>query len=202
MISARPHPGLTLIRFTAGVLLLVGAAQAVKANRPTVEVAGVRFAETTEETPSLPLRGVGLLRVGLIFDVYVAALYADPSQPSRTLLERGQAKELVIHYLRDIDREDIIEAAEQHMLKNLNTGERERIAPALARWHSAMRSVRAGDRYTMRYSGATISLRLNDELLIEVDEPELARAYFGIWLDESTPAPRLRRELLALAKNN
>jgi hypothetical protein len=63
-----------------------------------------------------------------------------------------------------------------------------------------MRSVRTGDRYSMRYDGARISLRLNGELLTEIETPELARAYFGIWLDENSLAPDLRRRLLALTE--
>lgn len=182
----------------AGLLLLAATAVA-EANRPALELAGVRLAPTLGEEPALPLRGAGLLRVGLFFDVYVAALYADREPPAAALLDDDRPKELVIHYLRDLDRGQIIAAAERHFEENLSEAQRRRLAPGLRRWHAAMRSVRAGDRYAMRYADDRLSLRLNDRLLIELDDPHLARAYFGIWLGEDTAAPRLRRALLALS---
>jgi len=38
---------------------------------------------------------------------------------------------------------------------------------------------------------------LNGKLLGEIEDPEFARAFFAIWLDERTSAAKLRRQLLA-----
>jgi hypothetical protein len=36
--------------------------------------------------------------------------------------------------------------------------------------------------------------------LAKVDDPELAEAFMGIWLDPKTSAPEMRRELIGLKR--
>jgi len=71
----------------------------------------------------------------------------------------------------------------------------------LTRWEASMDKVfpdiRSGDRLVgVHVPGKEARFYSNDRLLGTVADPEFARAFFGIWLDEKTSQPRLRSRLL------
>lgn len=160
------------------------------------EVQGVSF-PTKVEMPrgEMPLRGAGTLRYGLFFKVYVAALYAHPG-PARDLLQAGTSRRLEIEYFVDIDAERIAALAERQLRGQLSDVAWQRLAPRVQAWHLHFRDVRAGDRYAMQYSDRSLTLSLNGELVASVPDPELAAAYFGLWLGDQPIDADLRRALL------
>jgi len=176
------------------VVLMLGAAVAGMPVQRTV--GGVAF-PTTVLLPqgALSLRGAGVLRYGVFFRAYVAALYADDSQP-QVLLGPDTTRRLEIVYFVDIDRERITAFAEQRLREQLAADAWSSLAPRVRAWHAAFRDVHDGDRYVMQYSDGWLSLSLNGVTLISVADPELATAYFGIWLGEQPIDAGLRRALL------
>lgn len=159
-----------------------------------LELDGVRFAaEATAPSGTLPLRGAGTLRVGVVFKVYTAALYAPPGVAP---VDAQTPRRLEIHYFVDLAADEIAAYAEDHLRSRLTVEDWRRLAPRVRAWHRAMRDVRDGDRYAMQYAGGRLSLELNGERLVEVADPELAAAYFGIWLGERPLDAGLRRALL------
>ena len=91
----------------------------------------------------LPMRGGTRCR-HRAFSVYTAAFYADPAARSVSQIEGKTAKSLILHYHRDIDREDIIEASWQTLRKNpnINLGE---LSSRIDAMHELFRDVRDGD---------------------------------------------------------
>jgi hypothetical protein len=143
----------------------------------------------------LPLRGVGTLRYGLFFKAYVAALYADP-EPLQELLHPATPRRLEIVYFVDIPGERIAAFAEELLQEQLGDARWQQLAPRVRDWHGRFRDVRSGDRYVMQYSAGTLSLALNGEALARFDDPELAAAYFGLWLGGQPIDEDLREALL------
>lgn len=73
----------------------------------------------------------------------------------------------------------------------------------LRRWEEAMDRVfpdiRAGDRLVgVNIPGREARFYSHDRLLGTVPDPEFARAFFAIWLDEKTSEPGLRLRMLGL----
>jgi hypothetical protein len=76
-------------------------------------------------------------------------------------------------------------------------------AARLGRWEAAMDRVfpdiRPGDRLVgVNIPGREARFYSQERLLGAVPDPEFARAFFGIWLDEKTSEPALRARLLGL----
>lgn len=142
----------------------------------------------------LELLGNGVLRFGLLVDVYAAALYGDSGTE---VLADDRVKRLDLHYYRSIERAQIIAAAEKVLRKQLGEEAFNKLRPALGDWHEALRGVEPGDRYVMEYDGTEIRLSLNGSLVARSQDRRLAAAYFGIWLDERPISSRLRQQLLS-----
>lgn len=157
---------------------------------------GVAFPERVALADrELPLRGVGALRYGLFFKAYVAALYADAGPP-QALLYPATPRRLEIVYFVDIASERIAAFAEQRLQEQLGPERWRRLAPRVRDWHGRFRDVEAGDRYVMAYHAGTLSLVLNGETLARVEDPQLASAYFGLWLGTRPIDDTLRAALL------
>jgi len=121
------------------------------------------------------------------FLVYDATLWAG-ADPQRLPLA------LVLTYRRRIDGRDIAEASVDEMRK-LGA------APALLRpWGERMAQlfpdVKDGDRIVGLHTAEGARFVCNGRELGEVNDPEFARRFFGIWLDPRTSAPELRAALL------
>lgn len=151
-------------------------------------------AQVTVGERQLELLGSGVLRFGLLVDVYAAALYADGGVDE--VLADDQAKRLELHYFRAIEREQIVAAAEKVLRQQLGEDAFKDLQPALHRWHESLSGVAAGDRYVMEYDGKEMRLSLNGEVVARSQDLRLAAAYFGIWLNEKPISPRLRKQLL------
>jgi hypothetical protein len=74
-------------------------------------------------------------------------------------------------------------------------------AAAEARWRAelerAFPDVRPGDRLVgVHLPGQPLRFYYNGALYSEIQEPRLAQAFFGLWLDPRTSEPEMRRRLL------
>lgn len=167
-------------------------------------VAGAAPAHQDQFAPSvalaerqLPLLGSGVLRYGLVFDVYAAALYGPPTVSAEELLIGDTAKRLELRYYRRIRSEQIVAAAETVLRRQLGEHRFEALRPALNAWHEGLRDVGPGDRYALEYDGRALHLRFNDRLVVSSTDPRLAAAYFGIWLADQPIDDELRQQLLS-----
>jgi hypothetical protein len=131
-------------------------------------------------------------------DVYAAALYAAPQVSARQALEARHSKRLELYYFRDIDREDVMEAAWATLRRQRDTATLARLREELDALHASFRDIRPGDRYALNYTaGSGLSLERNGAIAFVSRNSELANAYLGIWLAPDGLSARLRDDLLA-----
>lgn len=130
------------------------------------------------------------------FDIYQATLWVEPgfrgSEPARSRFA------LELHYLRGFKGSDIARRSIEEMRRVGEFSE----AQAQA-WLQAMQAafpdVAAGDRLTgIHRPGQGARFLANGRPTFDVNDPEFARLFFGIWLSDKTPEPRLRQALLGL----
>ncbi len=196
---------------SAGVASILGVLAISFASPTSDTVVVTRSAEAAESDPvclgdvcfdgvtvlgdqEVPLRGAGTLR-WFTFKVYHAALYAPEN--ARDVLA-PVPKRLTLHYLRPIDREDIIEASWEALRSNPQN-DIPALRMRLERFHDLVINVREGDRYDMIHlPGRGLVVLFNEEYVDFVEGDDFARAYLGIWLSEATVKESLRKRLLDL----
>ena len=104
---------------------------------------------------------------------------------------------LELTYHRAFTGQAIAERSVQEIEKQrpLDPALAQRWTALLAQW---LPDVKAGDSLTGVYTpGQGMHLWLGDKDLGQIDDPELARDFFGIWLSPKTSEPRLRQALLS-----
>lgn len=148
-----------------------------------------------DELPRAVALGEGELRwLGL--RIYRATLWAEqrPFQPERAFA-------LQLHYYRSISRARLVQTSldEIERLKGAAID-----AATLAQWdkslNRAFTDVAPGEELTGVYvPGHGMRFYNQQGLLADIDDPRLARAFFGIWLDERTRDQHLRRKLMGAA---
>ena len=129
------------------------------------------------------------------FKLYDAALWAS----ARGEAAMGDAHVLSIRYSRAIGSERLVAVSLDEM-RRLGFGDEVR----LARWGEALAaalpSVEAGDTLAaLHRPGEGAQFWHQGQPSGEIRDPELARAFFAIWLDPRTLEPELRARLLGLA---
>lgn len=155
-----------------------------------VAVAALPLPEpVVKEFPELRLAGEGRLRwLGL--HVYDAALWVNGGKWSP---EREFALDIV--YARALSGKRLTGTSIDEM-RRLGYGD----GASLARWSEQLArvfpDVRKGDRITgVNRPGVGAEFYHQGRLTGRIDDPEFARAFFAIWLDERTREPGLRESL-------
>jgi hypothetical protein len=145
------------------------------------------------DVPALKPLGEGRLRFfGL--HVYDSALWVLGEAWS---FERAFA--LDIRYAMGIKGRDLSKRSVEEM-RNIGITDDAK----LRRWEEAMDrlfpDIRPGDRLVgLHVPGREARFYSQDRLIGTVPDPEFARAFFGIWLDERTSHPKLRAQMLKLS---
>jgi hypothetical protein len=130
------------------------------------------------------------------FDIYQATLWVEPgfrgSEPARSRFA------LELHYLRGFKGRDIARRSIDEMRRVGQFSDTQAQA-----WLQAMQAafpdVAAGDRLTgIHLPGQGARFLANGRPTADVNDPEFARLFFGIWLSDKTPEPQLRLALLGL----
>ena len=151
--------------------------------------------------PQLAASEAGLREIGrgelrwFGFKLYDAALWAS----ARGEAAMGDAHVLSIRYSRAIGSERLVAVSLDEM-RRLGFGDEVR----LARWGealgAALPSVEAGDTLAaLHRPGEGAQFWHQGQPSGEIRDPELARAFFAIWLDPRTRDAGLRRQLIGAA---
>ncbi|MEX6503189.1 chalcone isomerase family protein [Pseudomonas zhanjiangensis] len=131
-------------------------------------------------------------------DVYAAAFYSEPQIDPRQALQERHSKRLTLYYFRDIDREDVIEAAWITLRRQQPDSLLAKLRYELDALHASFRDIRAGDRYSLDYHPQSgLQLIRNGARLFTSKDPQLATAYLAIWLAPQGLSDELRSQLLA-----
>ena len=163
------------------------------------ECHGVTFPEQTQvQTSPLTLNGLGLRQATILkVNVYVAALYvAQQSADANAILAANTPKQLVLHFVRDVQSTDLKEAWEEgfeHNAKAQMPALKERIAQLQA-WMVDMQS---GQQLTFTQTpGAGIEVDVNGTVQGTIAGDDFATAFLAIWLGPKPPNPPLKTGLL------
>lgn len=175
-------------------LLSVGAAAAA--------FEGVSLPDTaTFGGTQLRLNGIGLRTYSwLRIRIYVAGLYLErPSRDAEAILRSPEKKLLVVRFIHDVDAEDARKAWREGFQDNCLPPCH--LAPAdIARFLAAVPDMRSGDRSTLAFTAASVSITLNGQTLGTISDPMFAHAVLATFLGPHPPTPQLKRELLGLAE--
>lgn len=133
----------------------------------------------------------------LWIDVYAAAFFAAPDLSARQAFAQLRDQRLELYYLHDIDRQDVIKAANETLKRQLDSASLIRLQNDLQRLHASLQNVRVGDRYALDYQeGRGMNIERNGQIIFSSPNPELARAYLAIWLGPDGLSQPLRDALL------
>ena len=139
---------------------------------------------------------VGKARLTMFFfDIYDASLIAPQG---KFINEKPFALELT--YLRDFDGEDIASRSIDEMRK---LGMKDEMK--LAKWYQAMQDIFPNVKEFETITGIVDDQQvshfyIDDRPLGIVHDKEFSKWFFNIWLSENTAEPKMRRQLLGLAK--
>jgi hypothetical protein len=157
---------------------------------------GASPAEVAEPLPQLPTLGEATARYAGLIRVYDAELRAPRDISRRELLSPEVPKCLSLRYRVSLRRDQLIEAADRTLARQLPAAALLGLREPLERWHDAYQDVDPGDRYTLCVAGGVTQLWFNGVQTVQVEDPRFARAYLGIWLAESPLSTALRDALL------
>ncbi len=180
-------------------LALTAGATAQSSAKP-VRVAGVELPEAKQVGDTrLYLNGAGVHEASMFnVDVYVAGLYAEePSSNPARLLDSDQTIQLSLRFKRDVDRKDLIKAAEKGMRKQLG-GASDSFRNEIAALERELSDLRKGDTLSMTFDkGVGVRVGINDHQcgdLIAGDD--FGRALFANWLGPRPVSRKLKARLL------
>ena len=163
---------------------------------------GVSLPETaTLGTTELRLNGIALRTYSwLRIRIYVAGLYLErPSHDAETILRSPEKKLLVVRFIHDVDAEEARKAWREGFDDNCRAPCR--LAPAdVARFLAAVPAMRSGDRSTLAFTPAGVSITLNGQVLGTISDPMFAHAVLATFIGPHPPTERLKRGLLGLGE--
>ncbi|SFI49959.1 MULTISPECIES: chalcone isomerase family protein [unclassified Pseudomonas] len=163
------------------MLMLSISAQANEPNR-------LRQADFPAHSQALVLKNQTVLTY-LWADVYAAALYAPPDLNAKQAWDQQAALRLTLYYFRDIDRNDVIKAANTTLARQHIS---DRLKSEVDKLHAVFRNIHSGDRYALDFRpGRGLDLEINGEVLFSSSDNELAKAYLGVWLAPKGLSERL-----------
>lgn len=161
------------------------------------ECADVRFPDrVTVEGTSLVLNGLGV-REATVFNVnvYVAALYVEQrSNSGPAILGSDTKKRLVLRFLRDVDRADIVGAFNEGFQHAAGGGA---LAARIRQLNGWVPQARERASWTFTYvPGTGLHAAFGGRERGVIPGADFARAFFGIWLGSHPPNPGLKTGLL------
>ena len=146
----------------------------------------------------LALNGIGLREATFLkVDVYVAGLYLEhPSSDPATILGTPGLKRIVLHFVRDVSKGDIVKAWNEGFSNNavVPVGQ---LQPEIARLNAWMPSFKKGDTLVLTfYPGVGVTVDVNGTRKGVLPGDDFARSLLSIWLGPKPPTAELKRSLL------
>jgi len=145
---------------------------------------------------TLVLNGVGL-RTKFIVKVYVAGLYLEQkSSDAAAILKSDAPKRLVMHFVRDVSRNQMTDAFQEGFDKNSPDAAKS-MKPDIDRLLAAVDDIREGQEMVFTYlpgTGTTMSINGKDKVTIA--SPAFAAVVFSLWLGPKPPNADLKKGIL------
>ncbi len=147
----------------------------------------------------LTLNGMGV-REATVFNVnvYVAGLYVEGgrSRNASDILDTSKRKRLLLHFVRDVDRDDITEAFENGFRQAAGSSYSSMRA-SIRRLNGWVTGMSEGQRMMFTYiPGTGLQVVVNGRNKGTIEGDDFARAFFNIWLGSHPPNSGLKSGLL------
>lgn len=163
------------------------------------ECGGVSFPEQVQaEGTTLKLNGLGLRQATFMkVDVYVAALYvAQTSSDADAILESNAPKEIILHFVRDVERGDLSKGWDEGFEKNAK-GEVPALEERIEAFKGLMADMKTGQQLSFVHKpGEGVQVDVDGTVKGTIEGDDFARALFSIWLGSSPPNPGLKAGVL------
>lgn len=146
----------------------------------------------------LVLNGMGVREATMLkIDVYIAGLYVESrSSDPEELLDPKKPKQLILRLVRDVDRDEMVEALTAGFRKNAGD-EMPQLRDRMRRFASWIPELEEGDVLIFtNFPGKGVQVMIGDRVAGTIEGDDFSRVFFAIWLGSSPPNPGLRRGLL------
>ena len=146
----------------------------------------------------LTLNGVGVRQATMVkVNVYIAALYvAQKSTEANAILTSNTPKQLVLHFVRDVDGADLKKAWEEGFANNAKA-QMPALKARIEQLKAWMVDMKSGQQLTFTHKpGAGIEVDVNGTVQGTVEGEDFAKALLAIWLGPKPPNAGLKAGLL------
>jgi hypothetical protein len=161
------------------------------------DVAGVSMPEvTTVANKELRLNGMGVRKEEALFQVYVVALYLElPTQDAQAAITTDQEKHIVISMLRDISREQFVQAVETAIMRN-SSADMPILRARLDLLENALPAPKKGNVLSFTYVPGVGTLMHGPGQEMTIPGKDFADALLSVWLGPKPIGGALKRQLL------
>jgi len=163
------------------------------------ECEGVSFPEQVQsQGTTLKLNGLGLRQATFLkVDVYVAALYLPKtSSDASAILDAEGPKELILHFVRDVDHAELSKGWDEGFEKNAK-GSLAALKDRIEAFKAMMVDVHTGQRLRFVYQpGKGVDVDVDGTPKGTVAGDDFGHALFAIWLGSHPPNADLKAGLL------
>ena len=161
--------------------------------------AGVTMPDSVQVSgKTLSLNGMGVREATMLkVDVYVAGLYLEQvsSDPAAILASPG-TKRMVLKFVRDVDREDIVDAWKEGFKKNATVSAAS-LKADIDKLNSWMGNFAEGDTLTFTFlPDGSVQVDVNKARKGTIKGEGFARSLLSIWLGKKPPNGGLKKGLL------
>ena len=161
------------------------------------EAASVAGIELPAQRDELTLQGAGLLRKGLVFKIYVGALYLAREADAANVLS-SVPKRLDIHYFHNTPKKHMVRVAEETLGKNLTAERLARHKANIAILHNAYRDGKKGGFASLIFRpNAGLTYAMDGETVVTINDDAFANDYFRVWLGEKPSSATMKQALLS-----
>ena len=178
---------------------LISALVGLSSLAPARELSGVKLPDQTVVAgKSLVLNGMGIRKATILnVKVYVAGLYLEnKSGDPASVISSTKVKRLVLHFVRDVTRDQIVGAWKEGFEKNASK-ELPRLQGRVNTLNGWMVNFHSGEVLTFSYvPGSGIEVQVKGKVVGSVPGDDFARALFSIWLGREPPNAELKAGLL------
>lgn len=167
------------------------------ANGKETKVEGQVFpASVTAAGTTLQLSGVGTARFKVLFKIYAGAVYLPAGKTFDNVFD-PIPRRLEIAYLYDIEKEDLVAAADNFLKKNVGEKRFAEMAGDVAKINALFRAVKKGERCALTYlPGKGLEVAYNGKAVGVVPGEAFARDYYKIWLGRDSCSPGFRKSVM------
>jgi hypothetical protein len=166
---------------------------------PLREVSGVNMPEVVrgDDNKELRLNGIGLRKEKAFFKVYVIALYLErPTTNARAAIMNDEEKRIVISMLRDLSREQFVQAVEAAIIRN-SSSEMPILRSRLDLLEDALPAPRKGNVLSFTYLPGVGTVMRGQGRELTIRGKDFADALLSVWLGPKPIGGALKHQLLA-----